>query len=758
MTKRKARRPIFRFLIRLLPVLLVLFLGWVVYLDAVVTSQFEGRRWEIPSRVYARPLELYEGASVTPGHLQWELQQLGYSQRTGASRPGSYQHSGRQFTIATRGFAFPDGVEPERRLRLTIEQDRVVDFQALGGGGGVARLEPMQIGGIYPAHNEDRILVRLEQVPPELIKALLQTEDRDFFNHWGIAPLSILRAAWANLKAGAVVQGGSTLTQQLVKNFYLSREQTLSRKATEAIMALLLEWHYDKKALLQAYLNEVYLGQAGRRSINGFGLASQFYFGKPVQSLELHESALLVAMVKGPSYYDPRRHPERARKRRNLVIDEMARAQMISPGVAEQAKRQSLDVVGRPNYTNSRYPAYIDLVRRHLSRDYRQEDLQSEGLKIFTTLDPVVQKSAETALSSRLERLDRGDRKTPLQGAMVVTGKDSGEVLAVVGGRETRFAGFNRAVDAKRPVGSLMKPVIYLTALSDPERYTLITPLQDKPFAVVADDGQRWEPKNYGGEVHGEVPLHEAFSHSYNLATVRVGLDVGIDAVQDNLRRLGADMPLSDYPSILLGAQSMAPVDVAAVYQSIAASGFKTPLRTIRDVATSDGEVLSRYSLDVHQVAEPGPVHLVHYAMQEVMHEGTGRSAYRFLPESLNAAGKTGTTNDSRDSWFAGFTGDYLAVVWVGRDNNEPTRLTGATGALPVWADLMRRLPQHSFQPVAPANVRYHWVDAEAQALTSEGCPDARKVPFIVGSEPQKEVNCSGAVTRRIKNWFEGLF
>jgi len=736
----------------------VLLAGWMVYLDAVVTDRFEGRRFEVPSRVYARPMELYDGAGVSSGALERELALSGYRKGDGA-KPGSYLRNGGHFIISTRGFRFPDGDEPRRKLSLNIYGDRVQDFSVLAGdGAAIVRLEPARIGGIYPAHKEDRILVRLDDVPSLLPAALMAVEDRKFYDHFGIAPASIARAMLANLRAGQIVQGGSTLTQQLVKNFLLTRDQTLLRKGNEALMSILLELHYEKDDILETYLNEVYLGQAGTRSINGFGLASQFYFGESLRDLDVHQIALLVGMVKGPSYYNPRRHPERATQRRNLVISEMEEAGLIDSSKAARARGLSLGVSAKPSYSENRYPAYIDLVRRHLARDYREEDLRSEGLRIFTTLDPAIQYAAEYAITDTVPRLARGDTAKALEATLVVTSKDTGEVLALVGGKDPQFAGFNRALDAHRPIGSLIKPFTYLTALEQPERYTLMTPVLDKSFALEFDDGRRWEPKNYDGKERGEVPLHLALSRSYNLPAVRVGLDVGVPAVRETLRAFGVVTPISEYPSMLLGSVAMSPVTVAQIYQGLATSGFNTPLRTIREVTDSDGKALSRYSLEVDQVADPAAVHLLQYAMQETMQEGTGRSAYYSLPKELTLAGKTGTTDDGRDSWFAGFSGDLLAVAWVGRDDNGPTALTGATGALPVWSRFMAQVPQHGFSPVVPDGVSYHWVNPEMQALTDEYCDNARLMPFISGSEPTQKVSCSGTLERKIRGWFEGLF
>lgn len=757
-TRNGRRSRFWRLSFRLAAIGLALLAGWTVYLDAVVTDRFEGRRFEVPSRVYARPLELYEGAGVSSGALQRELELAGFRRGDGV-KPGSYRRNGGHFLISTRGFRFPEGDEPRRRLSLNIYDDQIQDFSVLSGDNApIVRLEPAQIGGIYPSHKEDRILVQLDEVPALLPRTLMAVEDRNFYEHVGVAPLSIGRAMLANLRAGEIVQGGSTLTQQLVKNFFLSREQTLVRKANEALMAILLELHYEKDDILETYLNEVYLGQAGTRSINGFGLASQFYFGESLMNLDVHQIALLVGMVKGPSYYNPRRNPEQATARRNLVISEMEEAGLIDSARAARARGLPLGVSERPSYSENRYPAYIDLVRRHLARDYKEEDLQSEGLRIFTTLDPAIQYAAEFAVTDTVPRLASGDMGKALEATLVVTAKDTGEVLALVGGRDPQFAGFNRALDASRQIGSLIKPFIYLSALQRPEKYTLMTPVLDKSFVLEFDDGRRWSPKNYDGEQRGEVPLHRALSHSYNLPAVRVGLDIGVDVVKDTLRAFGVTSPIPEYPSMLLGSVAMTPVTVAQMYQGLATSGFNTPLRTIREVTDANGEPLSRYRLEVDQVADPAAVHLVQYALQETMREGTGRSAYYTVPDELALAGKTGTTDDGRDSWFAGFSGDLLAVAWVGRDDNGATPLTGATGALPIWSRFMAQVPQHSLSPVVPDGVNYLWVNTQRQALTDEGCDNARLLPFISGSEPVQEVSCSGNLERRIRGWFEGLF
>ncbi len=749
-------RPWLGWALKLSIVGLVILAGFAIYLDAVVQEKFSGKRWTIPAKVYARPLELFVGQKLDKNDFLAELDALGYRRERAVSGPGGASVAGNDIELHTRGFQFYEGAEQSQRMRVRFSGDFVA---GLSNGSGsalpVARLEPVLIGGLYPAHNEDRILIKLEQVPPYLVETLVAVEDREFFNHFGVSPRSIARAVWVNLTAGQVRQGGSTLTQQLVKNFYLTSERSLSRKATEAMMAVLLELHYDKEEILEAYLNEVFLGQDGRRAVHGFGLASQYFFGQPLAELKLPQVALLVGMVKGPTYYNPRRNPERALERRNLILDLLAEQQVISAEDAARAKQAALGVTQRGSMADSSYPAFLDLVKRQLREDYREEDLTEEGLRVFTSFDPVLQLKAEQAMSETLKRL--GKSTEGVEGAMIVTNPETGEIQALLGSRQPGYAGFNRALDASRPIGSLIKPAIYLAALEKPSQYTLTSLLEDEPFSVKGADGQVWKPQNYGRQAHGTVYLYQALAHSYNLSTARLGLDLGVPNVLRTLERLGASPQWPAYPSMLLGAGGLRPIEVAGMYQTLANGGFNTPLRGIRSVLTADGEPLKRYPFQIQQRFDPGAIYLTQYAMQRVMREGTGRSAYNRLPQSIDLAGKTGTTNDSRDSWFAGFSQDVLAVVWLGRDDNGKTSLTGATGALQVWTDFMRRADPLPLQMPVPDNVTYAWVDARSGLGTDQRCPDAVQMPYIRGSEPAPGPGCGiQAPAESVMDWVRG--
>jgi penicillin-binding protein 1B len=740
-------------------VLLLLVAGFALVLDFRVRDAFEGKRFALPARLYARALELFPGEKLGPETLVTELKRLEYTEHDTPDQPGQYHRRGDSVELVTRPFHFWDGEQATRRVRVLFRSDRVTEIvDAQNVPITLLRLDPVYIGGIYPAHNEDRLLVRLQQVPPELTQALFAIEDRKFREHIGIDPRGMARAV-AALLTGRGVQGGSTLTQQLVKNFFLSPERTLTRKATEILMAILLELHYSKDEILETYLNEIYLGQDGNRAIHGVGLAAQFYFGKRVEELTLAESALLVGMIKGPSVYHPRKHPERARARRDLVLAEMARLELAEPAAVAAARTASLGVIERPPVGTTPYPAFLDLVRRQLRRDYAEADLRSEGLRLFTTLDPVVQSAAEQVLASQLARLDRQRKATvPLEGAVVVSDVQSGEVQALVGGRDPRFEGFNRALDALRPVGSLLKPAIYLTALAEPARYTLVTPLDDGPLLWKERGAPDWSPENYDRQHHGQVPLRQALAQSYNVASARLGLDLGVNAVHETIHRLGVARELPPYASSLLGAVELAPLEVAQMYQTLAAGGFRTPLRAIREVTTADGKPLRRYGLSVEQAFDAAPVYLLTSALQDVVREGTGAGLRNSLPAALNLAGKTGTTDELRDAWFAGYSGDRVAVVWVGHDDNTPAGLTGAAGALPVWGELMHRLNPEPLAPPLPDGVERVWIDPASGWRADRDCAGAIELPFWRDSAPEETAPCAASASRKIKNWFRRLF
>ena len=743
---RKRKLSVWLFLL-LLAILVVISVPYVLSLNKQVTSQFEGKRWQLPARVYARPLDLFPGQRLTTRALEAELALLNFSQVKKAQRPGEYsRHKGR-FMIFARAFRFPDEFQPARWIYLEVRNERISRLEDADSKKTLPlfRLEPVRIANIYPQHNEDRVLVKLEDVPELLLQTLLAVEDQDFYQHRGVQPRAIIRAMLANYRAGRTVQGGSTLTQQLVKNFFLSNERTLRRKLNEAIMALLLEWHYGKDEILEAYLNEIYLGQDGARAIHGFGLASQFYFQRELMELPPEQIALLVGLAKGASYYEPRHRPERARGRRDLVINAAVTEGLLDPDSAISLLQRPLGVTPKAPSGITSYPAFLQLVREQLRRDYRDEDLQTEGLVIFTTLDPHIQMQAEQAVIGQLGKLEDQRRMEigKLQGALLIASVEQGEVLAVVGGRDPRYAGFNRALDMRRPVGSAIKPAVYLNALSQPGRYNLLSLLDDSELVIKLPRGT-WEPQNYTREFLGAVTLLQSLVHSYNIPTVRLGMDLGLETTIKTLVDLGIETPLNPYPSLLLGAADLPPVELLQMYQTIAAGGYKTPLRAILTVIDQSGATLQRYPLTVEQAVSTQADYLLMTALHEVTVTGTGESLQYLLPEDLKVAGKTGTTNDLRDSWFAGFSASHVAVAWVGRDDNQPTGLTGSSGALRVWASVMNKLDTQSLQPLQPDGVEWARADIHTGMLLGDNCRGGIWLPFSRGSVLPPEQACLG--------------
>ena len=745
--------------------LVALMLIWTVYLDAKVREKFEGKKWALPARVYAQPLELYQGMDLSPSAFEQELKALGYRFVTeAAASPGqvvkrtAVLSGGTTYQIHSRGFEFWDKREPAQKFTLRIDNNQIAILMDIAGADlPLVRMEPEEVGGFYPDDREDRLLVRLADLPPLLGETLLAVEDKHFLDHHGVSPLAIMRAAWVNLRSGDVVQGGSTITQQLVKNFYLSNEQRFfQRKIPEAIMAVLLEIHYSKSEILETYINEVFLGQSGNRGIHGFALGAQHYFRQPLAELDIQELALLVGLVKGASYYNPWRNPERAKERRNLVLGVMHKEGLITEAQLKKAQAMPLGIVTESETSVANYPAFMDLVKRQLRKEYDEDDLRSEGLRIFTTLSPRVQRRAEQAVSQRIGQLAKAYKQPDLQGSMVVTSVGSGEILALVGDVNPRFVGFNRALDAKRPIGSLMKPFVYLAALEIPQQYNLATSISDAPVSYKSG-GKWWAPQNADKEDHGDVPLYLALAHSYNQATARLGMTLGLKRVVKTFKRAGYEGKVPEVPAILLGSVDMSPLEVAGVYHTLAAEGVYVPLNAIREVLAADGKPLKRYPLELEPRFSPESTFQLQFALQKTLVEGTGKSAMPQLPASLLLAGKTGTTNDQRDSWFAGYSGEHLAVAWVGRDDNQQTPISGAAGALQVWTELMKNLPTRSLESEPPPGVSFDWVDKMTGKLSAEGCEGAVWLPLRDDFRPLDTTDCKMVDKNPLKSLWQKI-
>lgn len=499
-------------------------------------------------------------------------------------------------------------------------------------------------------------------------------------------------------------------------------------------MALLLEYHYNKDEILTAYINEVFLGQDRNRAIHGFALASQYYFRENLDGLEPQQIATLVGMVKGPSLYNPQRNPETCLARRNTVLELMAADAIIKPEELDAYKTTPLTTTTVQRGGFNRFPAFLDVVRKQLGGEYHEEDLKTNGLQILTTLDPQIQFAAEQNLTETIAGLEKQKQSEELEGAVIITGRETGELQAVVGGRNPTLHGFNRAINAQRPIGSLVKPAIYLTALD--HGYTLASPLLDAAIEIDLSSSSTWKPENYDKSEHGRIPLYLALAKSYNLATVRLGLDLGIESILKTMLDLGIEKKLEPYPSLLLGSANLSPFEACQMYQTIASGGFYTPLRSINSVMAADHSLLTRYGFNVEQRFSPVSSFLLTHAMQRVVREGTGKSIMNSPLGSLYPAGKTGTSNDLRDSWFAGFSGDHLAMVWLGRDDNKSIHLSGSSGALQVWKKIMAHIPNSQLNLIEPPGIVWQRTDTVDFSQSALGSRTTTVLPFMAGTEP----------------------
>ena len=712
---------------------------YTLYLNHQVTERFGELRWQIPTRVYARPLQLAPGLAMDAQTLKTELDAASYRDDGAGQSPGTYAREGGRFTISSRGYIDVDGRVAPRRIQVTLSGGRVASVRDVARKQSLkaARLDPARIATLYGQKQEERRLVRLEEVPELLVTGLQAVEDRDFKDHHGVDLSGMVRAAWLLVKSGGDTrQGASTLTQQLARSGLLGigKEQTPTRKFNEILFALILEARYDKRTILEAYFNQVYLGQRGSQAIHGVAAGSEFWFGRDLDSLTTEQVALLIGMVKGPSYYDPRRNPERAKERRDYALLKLHETGLIDDAEYKRALAAPLGVTKTPGMAAAnRFPAYVDLVRRQLARDYPESALQGAGLTVLTGMSPSAQAYAEASVTRTIKALEN-KRRPPLQAGMVVTDVHDGDVLAVVGSRNVSEVGFNRAVEAQRPVGSLLKPFVYLLALAQPDQYSLASWVDDSPVTVQLGKTKRWTPANADRRSHGTVRLVDALARSYNQATVRVGMQVEPDRLAQLIRVL-AGIQAEPNPALILGATDQSPYAMAQLYQFLASGGEIQPLHAVRGVLDPDGRLLKRYDKTPAPAQEGDSIaaNLITVALQQVVSSGTGRQLIGDGLGRLQSAGKTGTSNDGRDSWYAGYTGDHLAVVWMGNDQNEQTGLYGGTGAMRVWSGLFARLPSAPLK-VSGKGLDWQWVVGSNS--TDAGCPGARQLPFVSGHAP----------------------
>jgi len=759
-------------------VLFILYLG-VLYL--IVTARFEGKRWRFPSKVYSDSFILYPGQEIAGIHLLDRLKRLGYRVVDDAPEyPGQYHLEEDRLDLYLNEFSYPDHDFQGALVRLDLGDGRIERIRDVAQQTdlALAELEPELIAAFYDKEWEERGLVRLNELPAHLVNTILSIEDIRFYQHFGLDFKGIARAMWVNLKNRAIIQGGSTVTQQLVKNFYLNQKRTLIRKFNEIFIAMLLEIRYSKKEILEAYLNEIYWGQSGTMGIFGVGEAARFYFGKRPQQLTLGESALLAGLIKSPNAFSPFNEPERARARKALVLGRLLSLKKISNPEYLAALAEPLPT-RHPTGRNRVAPYFVDFVRQQLTEHYSPEVLNSEGLRVFTTLDMQLQFAAEQSLAHGLNRLERFypelQRENPtekLQGCLVAMQPQTGQVKAMVGGRDYRASQFNRATQAIRQPGSLFKPFVYAAALVygvTPEGapYTPVTQIDDSPV-ILFPNKKAWIPLNYDKNYYGPVTLRTALEQSLNVATVQLAQQVGTGRVIEMAKTLGIRTPLQDVPSIALGTSEVIPLEIASAYGAIANGGMRTEPLAIKEVADADGRVLERRTLEMTQVLTPQQAFLLTHLLQGVVDRGTAR-AVRTMGFTRPAAGKTGTTSHYNDAWFSGFTPELLSLVWIGFDQPQPPppgsedpldlpeeeeglRLTGALAALPIWTEFMTEatagLPEAPFMP--PPGIVFEKIDPATGLIANRHCPDGVQEAFIEGTQPTQ--GCRGSVVA------EGLF
>jgi penicillin-binding protein 1B len=717
--------------------LIAAFALYLGYLNQLINSRFEGGAWALPSRVYARALEIYPQQTLTRDQLIYELELLSYPRVNSEPMPGEYRLLGESLEFNSRAFEFSDQAQDSRLVQVFFEAGKVnaITDSRSGNDLSIFRLPPFVLGSYYPDNGEDRLLLAEDEVPQALVDALVAVEDRGFFEHSGVSPLAIMRALIANMMAGKAVQGGSTLTQQLAKNLFLTPRKSLLRKINEAFMAILLELRFSKRAIITAYINEVFLLQQNRIAIHGFERASRMLFRRSVDRLEAQHLALLVGMVQGPSRYNPFKAPEAATKRRNLVLKIMYAQGLLDEAQTRRASAAPLGVVRQLPGVN-RFPAYLDMVKHQLQTSYSSEELSHRGLRVFTAFDPLAQQNMEKGLARGLRRFDQPQ----LQAAVVVADYLNGDILALAGDRVSDYPGFNRASMAQRPIGSLIKPLLLYSLLRN--ELTLASKVRDETVRIKLSDGKIWEPRNYDRKLHGEMSLYQAFVYSYNLPFIWLGIDGGLEALADNLDRIKLLKHDVVYPSMLLGTTAMSAYEVAQMYQVIANNGYFTPLTTIRSVTDQGNRTLNRIPLESLKLFDQARMIQVQRAMIGVTEHGTARYlAERFDGRTL--AGKTGTTSDARDSWFAGFSDRLLGVVWLGRDDNAPIKLSGSSGALRVWADIMELQGFESFKLSRDDSLSWRHIDPVSGAISQQKCANSVLLPLPKDRIPTARSRCN---------------
>lgn len=715
--------------------------AWLVWPYWELTGQFGDLPSKRPSRLYSRSLILTQGEPARLSTVESYLRETSYrtSENSSPAR-GMYRVDAGRLLIHLRSFPSPQGWTRPGLLRVDLRGNRVRSLHFEEQRVQRVALEPVVLTSIYGTDFKERRPIRVENLPEFFVDAVLAAEDARFFSHSGLSPRGILRAAWVNLRGGAVHQGGSTLTQQLAKNLYLTQERTLARKLREVLLAIMLETRYSKRAILAAYLNEIYWGNDGRVNIMGVGAAAHHYYGKDATQLTLAEAALLAGMIQSPGTYSPQKMPERARQRRDWVLARMVELGNIDGPTKDRAQAQPIDV--RSRESSARIAAYFaEAAVREAEARFDLTELADRGYVLLSTLDWVDQRQAEDAVQWGLEALEDGWEKgcqpqSPLQAALISADPRSGGIRSYVGGRDYAASQFDRLRDAQRQAGSAFKPVVYATALEDGVA-TTATLLDDAPLTVQAGR-ELWNPQNSSGEYLGLVSVRTAVEKSLNVPTARLALEAGLPKIVKMARRLGITTRLAPVPALSLGAFEVTPIELATVYATLAGAGDRPQLHGLRAVLDPSGRPLPGEAVRVTQAAiSPQLAYLVTSILQGVMDRGTGAGArVQGLRDAL--AGKTGTTNGRRDSWFAGYSPERVSLVWVGYDDNAETRLSGSRAALPIWARFTYKVrPAGGYAPFGrPAGLTTAAVDSETGELATDRCPEVLTEFFLQGTVP----------------------
>ena len=716
---------------------------WLINPFWELTAQFGAQPDRRPSRLYAASPELAVGAPIDLEELQTHLRATAYRAVSGDRlRPGEYRISGSRIGIFRRRFPTVRGLAPASPLTIRIGEGRVVALRAGEREVERALLEPVLLTSYYGSDRKERRPVRLEEVPEELVLSVLAAEDARFFEHGGVSLTGILRAAWANLGGDGPLQGGSTLTQQLTKNLFLTHERTLQRKLREAALAILVDLRYDKREILEAYLNEIYLGATGSLNLMGVGAASWAYFGKSPEQLTLGEAATLAGIIPAPARYSPLSHPDEARRRRDLVLAQLEELRWIEPERLETAREAPLATNPQPLAVR-RAPYFADHVAAEAARRFGVQGLADAGYALLSTLSLPDQQAAEEAVAWGVKSLEEGwekgaTRPGPLQAALVSLDPGSGAIRAWVGGRDYRRSQFDRAGEARRQVGSAFKPVVFAAALGD----GVVTPaslVEDEPITLVSA-GRRWSPENSDRQYRGWVTVRTVVEKSLNVPTVRVAMATGLPRIVELAAAMGVASRPAPVPAVALGAVEVTPLEMATIYSVLASGGVRHPAHGLRGVLGPGGEAMSGTALPPpERVLEPEVAYVVTDLLRGVLDRGTGAAA-RSMGLQDRLAGKTGTTNDRRDSWFAGYSPDRTTVVWVGYDEPVATRLSGTRAALPIWTRFTFAVrPEGGYaEPVRPAKVVTALIDPLSGGLATDRCPRVEREVFVAGATPQE--------------------